>query len=463
MMELLKREDLHGYQNYSVDFIKQNPVVALLLSCGLGKTVTTLTAINDLMYDEFEVNRVLVICPLRVGSVWKQEVEHWQHLQGLRISVAIGTQAERLKALQKDADIYVINRENIQWLVEKSGIPFEFDMVVLDELSSFKNWQSKRFKAFMKIRPRVKRVVGLTGTPTSNGLMDLFAQFKCLDMGKRLGRLIGQYRQDFFYPGKRNGNIVYSYNLKPGAREEIYGRISDITISMEAVDHLDMPSLVDSNYVVNMSHKETAIYCEMTRKMTLELPKGEVTALNAAVLAGKLTQMANGAIYTNDGTQQVLHDRKLDALEDIIESANGQPVLVAYWYKHDLERIQKRLESLGYLYGKIDSDINIERWNEKQFEVGLIHPASAGHGLNLQKGGNILVWFGLTWSLELYQQTVARLWRQGQTSGTVSNIHIVTNRTIDMKITAALKSKNFTQKALMDAVKAEVEKLGVSV
>ena len=459
-MEFLKREDLHGYQNYSVDFIKQNPVVALLLSCGLGKTVTTLTAINDLMYDEFEISKVLVVCPLRVGSVWKQEVEHWEHLQGLRISVAIGTQSERIAALRADADVYVINRENLGWLIEKSGIPFEYDMVVLDELSSFKNWQSKRFKAFMKIRPRVKRVVGLTGTPTSNGLMDLFAQFKCLDMGKRLGRLIGQYRQTFFTPGRRNGNIVYTYNLKPGAKEEIFKRISDITISMEAVDHLDMPSLVESNYVVKMSHKEEHVYAEMVNQMTLDLPKGEVTAVNAAVLAGKLTQMANGAIYTDDGDLQVLHDRKLDALEDILESANGNPVLVAYWYRHDLERIQKRLDELGYHYGKIDSDENIQKWNSRQFDVGLIHPAAAGHGLNLQKGGNILVWFGLTWSLELYQQTVARLWRQGQTAGTVSNIHIATNRTIDRRIIEALKNKNFTQKSLIEAVKAEVKEHG---
>lgn len=242
----MNREDLHEYQNYSVDFIKKNPIVALLLSCGLGKTVTTLTAINDLMFDDFEISKVLVVCPLRVGSVWKNEVEGWEHLNGLRISVAIGTREERLKALNADADIYVINRENLQWLIDKSGVPFAYDMVVLDELSSFKNWQSKRFKAFMKVRPMVKRVVGLTGTPTSNGLMDLFAEFKCLDMGKRLGRLIGQYRDTFFTPGKRNGNIVYTYNLKPGAKDEIYRRIGDITISMEAKDHLKMPSLVNS-------------------------------------------------------------------------------------------------------------------------------------------------------------------------------------------------------------------------
>lgn len=412
----MNREDLHEYQNYSVDFIKKNPIVALLLSCGLGKTVTTLTAINDLMFDDFEISKVLVVCPLRVGSVWKNEVEGWEHLNGLRISVAIGTREERLKALNADADIYVINRENLQWLIDKSGIPFSYDMVVLDELSSFKNWQSKRFKAFMKVRPMVKRVVGLTGTPTSNGLMDLFAEFKCLDMGKRLGRLIGQYRDTFFTPGKRNGNIVYTYNLKPGAKDEIYRRIGDITISMEAKDHLKMPSLVNSYYQVKMDHKEYKHYARLANEMTVELPKGEVTVANAAVLCGKLTQMANGAIYVSDGLQEVIHDRKLDALEDIIESANGQPVLVAYWFKHDLERIKKRLDELGYHYGRINSDENIRKWNNREFEVGLIHPASAGHGLNLQKGGNIMVWFGMTWSLELYQQTIARLWRQGQTS-----------------------------------------------
>lgn len=456
----MNREDLHEYQNYSVDFIKKNPIVALLLSCGLGKTVTTLTAINDLMFDDFEISKVLVVCPLRVGSVWKNEVECWEHLNGLRISVAIGTREERLKALNADADIYVINRENLQWLIDKSGVPFAYDMVVLDELSSFKNWQSKRFKAFMKVRPMVKRVVGLTGTPTSNGLMDLFAEFKCLDMGKRLGRLIGQYRDTFFTPGKRNGNIVYTYNLKPGAKDEIYRRIGDITISMEAKDHLKMPSLVNSYYQVKMDHKEYKHYARLANEMTVELPKGEVTAANAAVLCGKLTQMANGAIYVSDGVEEVIHDRKLDALEDIIESANGQPVLVAYWYKHDLERIKKRLDELGYHYGRINSDENIRKWNNREFEVGLIHPASAGHGLNLQKGGNIMVWFGMTWSLELYQQTIARLWRQGQTSGTVSNIHIVTEHTIDARITNALKCKDMTQKSLIEAVKAEVSKYG---
>lgn len=456
----MNREDLHEYQNYSVDFIKKNPIVALLLSCGLGKTVTTLTAINDLMFDDFEISKVLVVCPLRVGSVWKNEVEGWEHLNGLRISVAIGTREERLKALKTDADIYVINRENLQWLIDKSGIPFSYDMVVLDELSSFKNWQSKRFKAFMKVRPMVKRVVGLTGTPTSNGLMDLFAEFKCLDMGKRLGRLIGQYRDTFFTPGKRNGNIVYTYNLKPGAKDEIYRRIGDITISMEAKDHLKMPSLVNSYYQVKMDHKEYKHYARLANEMTVELPKGEVTAANAAVLCGKLTQMANGAIYISDGVEEVIHDRKLDALEDIIESANGQPVLVAYWFKHDLERIKKRLDELGYHYGRINSDENIQKWNNREFEVGLIHPASAGHGLNLQKGGNIMVWFGMTWSLELYQQTIARLWRQGQTSGTVSIIHIVTEHTIDARITNALKCKDMTQKSLIEAVKAEVSKYG---
>lgn len=456
----MNREDLHEYQNYSVDFIKKNPIVALLLSCGLGKTVTTLTAINDLMFDDFEISKVLVVCPLRVGSVWKNEVEGWEHLNGLRISVAIGTREERLKALNADADIYVINRENLQWLIDKSGIPFSYDMVVLDELSSFKNWQSKRFKAFMKVRPMVKRVVGLTGTPTSNGLMDLFAEFKCLDMGKRLGRLIGQYRDTFFTPGKRNGNIVYTYNIKPGTKDEIYRRIGDITISMEAKDHLKMPSLVNSYYQVKMDHKEYKHYARLANEMTVELPKGEVTAANAAVLCGKLTQMANGAIYVSDGVEEVIHDRKLDALEDIIESANGQPVLVAYWFKHDLERIKKRLDELGYHYGRINSDENIQKWNNREFEVGLIHPASAGHGLNLQKGGNIMVWFGMTWSLELYHQTIARLWRQGQTSGTVSNIHIVTEHTIDARITNALKCKDMTQKSLIEAVKAEVSKYG---
>ena len=446
----------HDYQVYASEYIKEHDAAAVFLECGLGKTSITLTAIHDLMFDRFEIHKVLVIAPIRVAKMsWPDEIKKWDHTSDLRYSVAVGTEAERMAALEARADIYLINRENVQWLVEKSGLPFDYDMVVVDELSSFKNWQAKRFKALMKVRPKVKRIVGLTGTPSSNGLMDLFAEYKLLDMGQRLGRFIGQYRNRYFVPDKTNGHVVYSYKLLPGAEEAIYDRISDITISMKSADHLKMPELVNSRYMVRLDEPELVKYERMKRDLLLQLPEGEVTAANAAALSGKLSQMANGAVYSDDGTYETIHDRKLDALEDIIEAANGKPVLAAYWYQHDLERIQERLSELKIGCARLDKERNIRRWNEGEIPVGLIHPASAGHGLNLQSGGNILVWFGLTWSLELYQQTVARLWRQGQKE-TVSVIHILAAKTIDEQIMHALETKDHTQRALIDAVRAEV-------
>ena len=446
----------HDYQVYASEYIKEHDAAAVFLECGLGKTSITLTAIHDLMFDRFEIHKVLVIAPIRVAKMsWPDEIKKWDHTSDLRYSVAVGTEAERMAALEARADIYLINRENVQWLVEKSGLPFDYDMVVVDELSSFKNWQAKRFKALMKVRPKVKRIVGLTGTPSSNGLMDLFAEYKLLDMGQRLGRFIGQYRNRYFVPDKTNGHVVYSYKLLPGAEEAIYDRISDITISMKSADHLKMPELVNSRYMVRLDEPELVKYERMKRDLLLQLPEGEVTAANAAALSGKLSQMANGAVYSDDGTYETIHDRKLDALEDIIEAANGKPVLAAYWYQHDLERIQERLSELKVGCARLDKERNIRRWNEGEVPVGLIHPASAGHGLNLQSGGNILVWFGLTWSLELYQQTVARLWRQGQKE-TVSVIHILAAKTIDEQIMHALETKDHTQRALIDAVRAEV-------
>lgn len=454
------RYEPHEYQVYAAEYIKSHEVSAVLLECGLGKTAITLTAIDGLMFDSFDIRKVLVIAPVRVAKMsWPDEIEKWDHLHGLRYSVAAGTEAERIKALKEPADIYLINRENVQWLVEKSGIPFDFDMVVVDELSSFKNHQAKRFKALMKVRPKVKRIVGLTGTPSSNGLMDLFAEYKLLDMGERLGRFIGQYRSAYFRPDKANGPVVYSYKLLPGAEDAIYARISDITISMKSADHLKMPELVNSRYMVHLDKNEFLKYAKMRGELILKLPKGEVTAANAAALSGKLVQMANGAVYSDDGDHERIHDRKLDALEDIIESANGKPVLVAYWYRHDLERIVERLAELKVDSCRLDKEQSIRRWNEGNVPVGLIHPASAGHGLNLQSGGSILVWFGLTWSLELYQQTVARLWRQGQ-ENTVSVIHIIAAKTIDERIMDALEAKDHTQKALIEAVKAEVDACG---
>lgn len=446
----------HDYQQYAIDFIFNNPIAAILLDMGMGKTSITLMAIRHLMYETFEVSKVLVICPLRVTRTWRDEIEKWEQLKSLTYSVVTGTAAQRKKALKADADIYIINRENVPWLINTSGVPFDFDMVVLDELSSWKNHQTARHKAIMKVRPQIKRIVGLTGTPSSNGLMDLFAEFKVLDMGQRLGRFIGQYRLNYFKPDRMNGPIVYSYKLLPGAEEKIYGQISDITISMKAVDHLDMPELISSEYCVYLDEEERKKYEGLKKDLILSAPEHEVTSANAAALSNKLSQMANGAVYADDGDTVHIHDRKIEALEDIITSAYGQPVLVAYWYKHDLKRIKAKLEEMGVSYEEISTPDSITRWNEGKLEVGLIHPASAGHGLNLQEGGNHLVWFGLTWSLELYQQTNARLWRQGQQSGTVIIQHIICRDTIDERVMKALTLKDNTQSALIDAVKAEL-------
>lgn len=446
----------HSYQKYAINFITHNPITAVLLDMGMGKTAITLMAIDYLMYEYFEIVKVLVICPLRVTRTWRDEVDKWEQLSGYRLSIVTGSAAQRKKALEADADIYIINRENVPWLVEKSGVPFSFDMVVVDELSSFKNHQTARHKALMKVRPLIKRIVGLTGTPASQGLMDLFAEFKVLDMGQRLGRFIGSFRLNYFRPDKVNGNIVYSYKLLPGAEERIYEKIQDITISMKAVDFLDMPELINTEYPVYLEEKEQKEYESLKKDLILSIPEHEVTAANAASLVNKLSQMANGAVYTDEGEIVTFHDKKLDALEDIIESANGKPLLVAYWFKHDYTRIVDRLERIGVKHMKIDSDESITKWNNKEIPVALIHPASAGHGLNLQKGGNTMVWFGITWSLELYQQCVCRLYRQGQTEGTVTIIHLITQRTVDEKIMKALSQKDTTQSALIEAVKAEV-------
>lgn len=448
--------ELHDYQKYAVKFIEEHPTAALLLEMGLGKTITTLTAIDNLMYDMFEVRKVLIIAPLRVArDTWPAEIEKWEHLRHLTYSVAVGTPEERIDALERKADIYIINRENVDWLI--SHCYFDFDMVVIDELSSFKSSQSKRFKALMKVRPKVKRIVGLTGTPASNGLMDLFAEFKLLDMGQRLGRFITDFRSRYFQPDKQNGYVVYSYKPLPDAEERIYEQISDITVSMKAIDHLKMPELVMSEYTVRMSEQEKEKYDEFKKELVMEIQDTEITAANAAALSNKLCQMANGAIYDEENNVIPIHDRKLDALEDIIESANGKPVLVAYWFKHDRSRIARRLQKLNIVCQEIKTPQSIDAWNKGKIPVALIHPASAGHGLNLQAGGNFMVWYGLTWSLELYQQTNARLWRQGQTSETVVIQHIITKGTVDERILKALTEKDKTQTALMTAVKAELE------
>ena len=340
----------HSYQQYAINFITHNPITAVLLDMGMGKTAITLMAIDYLMYEYFEIVKVLVICPLRVTRTWRDEVDKWEQLSGYRLSIVTGTAAQRKKALAADADIYIINRENVPWLVNKSNVLFNFDMVVIDELSSFKNHQTARHKALMKVRPFIKRIVGLTGTPASQGLMDLFAEFKVLDMGQRLGRFIGQYRLNYFKPDRVNGPIVYSYKLLPGAEEQIYEKIQDITISMKAVDYLDMPELISTEYPVYLDEGEMEKYKELKEELILSTPEHEVTAANAASLVNKLSQMANGAVYSDEKQVITYHDRKLDALEDIVEAANGKPILVAYWFKHDFDRITKRLQKMGVDY-----------------------------------------------------------------------------------------------------------------
>lgn len=442
----------HNYQSYAIDYIETHPVAAVLLDMGLGKTVISLTAIADLLFDSFEAHRILVVAPLRVArDTWPAEISKWQHLKHLTYAVAVGTVKERKAALSAGADITIINRENLGWLIDSSGFDFNYDMVIIDELSSFKNHKSKRFQSLMKVRPKVKRIIGLTGTPSSNGLMDLWAEFKLLDFGERLGRFITHYRNNYFIPDKRNGEIIYSYKPMPYAEDAIYRKISDITISMKSTDHLQMPELITSQYEVQLSEEEEQRYEELKADFILELPEGEITAANAASLTGKLSQLANGAIYDDEGNILEFHDRKLDALEDIIESANGKPLLVAYWFKHDLQRIKKRFD-----VREIKTSKDIIDWNNGDIPVAVIHPASAGHGLNLQAGGSTLIWFGLTWSLELYQQTNARLWRQGQSSGTVVIEHIITKGTIDERILKALSLKEVSQNALIDAVKANL-------
>ncbi|HEL0650303.1 TPA: DEAD/DEAH box helicase [Streptococcus equi subsp. zooepidemicus] len=442
----------HDYQRYATDFIINNPISAVLLEMGLGKSVISLSAINELMLDYFDVSRTLVIAPLRVAiSTWPDEIKKWNHLKYLSYSVVTGSEKERLDALKKPAHIYIINRENVDWLITKSGFKWFFDMVVIDELSSFKSYQAKRFKSLLKARPKVKRIVGLTGTPSSNGLMDLWAEFRLLDMGERLGRYITHYRQRFFIPDKRNQQMIFSYKPKDGAEKEIYQLISDITISMKSKDFLKMPECIMNEVIVTLSEKEQKLYDSLKKDMVLSVGDDEIDAINAAALSSKLLQMANGAVYNDDKESIVIHDRKLDALEDLIEGTNGKPVLVAYWFKHDLERIKKRFD-----VREIKTSKDISDWNNGKIPIAIIHPVSAGHGLNLQLGGSTLIWFSLTWSLELYQQTNARLYRQGQ-KDTVVIHHIVSKGTIDEDVMKALKAKEKMQDALIDSVKARLK------
>lgn len=440
----------HNYQQFATDFILNQSVCCLMLDMGLGKTVITLTALWQLALDSFDVSRVLVIAPKRVAEdTWPKELAKWEHLTGLTSSLVLGSAAEREAALQRKAFLYIINRENVAWLVKTHY--WDFDMVVIDELSSFKSNKAERFKAMKKVRPMVTRIVGLTGTPAPNTLLDLWSQMYLMDMGQRLGRFIGGFRDRFFLPDKRNREIIYSYKPREGAEDAIYALISDICISMKAADYLDMPERIDNRIEVSMSPKERKLYDDFQKDMLLSIGDEELDAANAAALSNKLLQMANGAVYGEDKKAIPIHDRKLDALEDLVEAANGKPLLVAYWYKHDLQRIKARFKNARC----IDTAKDIDDWNAGKIPLALIHPASAGHGLNLQDGGCTIVWFGLTWSLELYQQLNARLWRQGQ-KHTVVIHHIVTKGTHDEDVMRALENKDTRQSALIEAVRARI-------
>jgi len=442
----------HDYQDYAANQILDKPACGILLDLGMGKTVVTLTAIDELLFDRFEVKKVLVIAPLRVAEdTWSKECEKWDHLKHLRIAKVLGTEKSRIAALKSKADIYIINRENVVWLVEHYGKAWPFDMVVVDELSSFKSAKSMRFKALRKVRPLMKRIVGLTGTPTPNGLLDLWPQIYLLDRGERLGKTLGGYRERYFDPDKRNLEMIFSYKLKPEAEKAIYEKISDICVSMKAQDYLQMPARIDNFVRVEMDSKEKALYKQLERDMLLPFTGGDIDAANAAVLSNKLLQMANGAVYDEFGAVRQIHRRKIDAIEDLWEGANGKPILVFYAYKHDKERLQEFFKTARVL----NTSQDITDWNAGTIPVALAHPASAGHGLNLQAGGHIIIWFGIPWSLELYQQANGRLYRQGQNESVIIH-HIVTSETIDEDVIKALDRKDTGQAALLEAVKARL-------
>ena len=442
----------YSYQMRCIEKVEKLPAVGLFLDMGLGKTVITLTAVKDLI-DDFAVWKVLVIAPKRVAEdTWTSEHEKWDHLKSLRISKVLGTGAQRTKALDEDADVYVIGRDNVQWLIglyqqRRKGWPF--DMIVIDELSSFKNPQAKRFRALRKALPCTKRVVGLTGTPSPNGLMDLWAQVYLLDQGERLGKTIGAYREQYFRPGKRNGYVVFNWEPVKGAQEEIQSKLQDICLSMSAEDYLELPDLIPRTVKVHLTDPEWKVYQTMEHDALIELedPDDAVVGLNAAAVMNKLLQIANGRVYSDRGCVVKVHEEKLDALEEIVDTAPG-PVLVFYSYRHDLDAIQGRFEDAKTLNGPED----IKAWNEGQIPMILAHPASVGYGLNLQAGGHIIVWYGLTWSLELYQQANARLYRQGQKHAVIVH-HLIAAGTVDEQVMEALEKKDTSQAALLMALK----------
>lgn len=456
----MNENNLHNYQRYSVDFIQTHPAAGLLLDMGLGKTVSTLTAINRLMYEDLEISKVLVIAPKRVAEdTWVKEVDKWDHLKHIRISRVLGTERQRKDALRADADIYVINRENVCWLVAYYHGTLPFDMLVIDELSSFKSPKAQRFKALRLVRPQFSRVVGLTGTPAPNGLIDIWSQIYLLDQGERLEKTITKYREKYFRPGRSNGQVVFDYKILDGSEKVIYQKISDICVSMKAEDYLELPPRLDHITEVSLSGDIREQYEDFEKTEVLRLldqdEESPISAVNAAALSNKLLQFSNGAIYDADRNVHEIHDYKLEALEEIVEAANGEPVLIFYSFRHDIGRIKRKLKA--YKPRELVDGKDIEDWNAGKIPVLLAHPAGAGHGLNLQKGGNIIVWYGLTWSLELYQQACARLHRQGQ-SKPVQIYHLLTKGTMDEDVMKAISGKADKQEALMQAVKARINK-----
>ena len=440
----------HSYQQRATDLVVSKKSVGLFLDMGLGKTVITLTAVNELIYDRFEVSRVLVIAPKRVAEdTWTREHKKWDHLRELRISKVLGTAAQRLRALEQDADVYVIGRDNVVWLVDHYSKKkhWPFDMIVIDELSSFKNPQAKRFRALRKILGVTQRVVGLTGTPSPNGLMDLWAQVYLLDRGERLGRTIGAYREKYFRAGARNGYVVYKWEPLKGAKEQIEEKISDICVSMSAADYLTLPERIDNVIPVKLTDAEMELYKRMEQDQLLQIEDSDVVALNAAAVMTKLLQIANGSVYSMDGTVVNIHDAKLEALQEIIDTTDS-PVLVFYSFKHDLDKILEAVSGARVLNGPED----IRDWNDGKVRVLLAHPASVGYGLILQEGGHTIVWYGLTWSLELYQQANARLYRQGQEKPVIIH-HLIAEGTVDEQAMAALQAKDTSQAALLAALK----------
>jgi SNF2 family DNA or RNA helicase len=444
----------HEYQKYAKQFIIDQPYCGCFYEPGLGKTAIALSAVDELLFDYFDVSRVLVIAPLRVArDTWPNESSKWDELKHLKLSKVLGSEKERIEALNKKADIYIINRENIPWLIEHyEKRKFPFDMIVIDELSSFKSPSAERFKALRKIRPVLKRVVGLTGTPAPNGLLDLWSQVYLLDRGERLGKTLGSYRERYFLPDKRNQQVIFTYKPKEGAEETIYEKLSDICVSMKSVDYIQMPERIDNFIEISLSEKEMKLYQKLEREMLIPFKYGVITAVNAATLAGKLLQLANGAVYDEEKKTILIHDRKIEALEDLVESANGKSILVFYGFRHDRDRIKSVFKDRAR---ELLTSEDMEDWNNGKIEIAITHPASTGHGLNLQAGGSTIVWFGLTWSLELYEQANARLWRQGQTETVVIH-HITAKGTIDEQVILALQQKSGGQQILMDAIKAKI-------